>query len=149
MKTKLFNLMALFFVAAITLSFTACGDDDDNGSVNKSQLIGKWKIAKTEIYDLNGYLIKELDEYDYSCFSTFEADGTYRWTDGLFPETSTWTLSGNKLVLYGDEVYRVVKLTDEELVLERRWAEQGYGEGDGGYDVKEDEKEYYVRVTED
>ena len=61
MKTKLFNLMALFFVAAITLSFTACGDDDDNGSVNKSQLIGKWKIVKTEIYDLNGYLIKELN----------------------------------------------------------------------------------------
>ncbi len=34
MKTRVFNLMALFFVAALTLSFTACGGDDDSEDVN-------------------------------------------------------------------------------------------------------------------
>ncbi len=151
MKASIFKLMAMLCIAVVTSGFVSCGDDDDGVKIDKNKLIGTWQEYKTEYYDLDGNLLRTYDTPSYYYY-TFDADGTLHTTSYSMlkeyandDETSTWKLKGDKLVLYGDEFYRIKKLTDEELVLEMKYADQGYEED---YNPKEDEITYYRRVSE-
>lgn len=49
MKTKTFKLMATLFVAALSLGFTSCGDDENNDEPKKPEkeeatIVGSWKV---------------------------------------------------------------------------------------------------------
>lgn len=68
MKNKLFNLMAIFFVASLTFCFTACGGDDDE----KDDNIGSGG-ASSEFADPDGtqvciiiYYMDMYNEYESS-----------------------------------------------------------------------------------
>lgn len=79
MKTKLFKLMATMFVAALSLGFTACGDDEDDPKKPGEEevtIVGSWKY---------------IDDDSYSIL-TFYANGkgqTYGW-DADDPEEPEW-----------------------------------------------------------
>ena len=79
MKTKLFKLMATMFVAALSLGFTACGDDEDDPKKPGEEevtIVGSWKY---------------IDDDGYSIL-TFYANGkgqTYGW-DADYPEDPEW-----------------------------------------------------------
>ncbi len=94
MKTRVFNLMALFFVAALTLSFTACGGDDDgeyNTVVNPQNLddeskyfVGAWNLWTGNdnyfIFFPNGRAIRGKDIYiSYNGFTSIAYDYVGRW----------------------------------------------------------------------
>lgn len=96
-------------------------------------------------YDTEGNVVSSKD-VNHTALFIVKSDGTFVWTDGQNSESSTWKLTGDKLLL-GDEVYRVLKLTDDELVL--RWydSEQGY-ENPESYG-KKGSVEKYRRITDE
>ena len=113
MKNKLFNLMAIFFVASLTFCFTACGgDDDENGSSSlEKTLIGQWKIVDGD------YWAKQRIGQIF----IFNEDHTADWGYG---ETYEWSLDGNKLtrkILTGERSgkleYYTIKIEGNLLYL--------------------------------
>ena len=134
-KKNLLHLMAFLMVSMLSISTSSCNDDDE---FSANSLIGKWEFYYTSSYDLDGNLLNEHD-VEPGDFWIFQKNGTFEWEDSYDTERDTWKLEGNKLTLYGDEVYRILKLTKNELVVKMAWEDQGYREGiDGGYDYKID-----------
>ena len=75
MKRNVFNFMAMFFVAVLTLGFTSCGDDDDdNGTNGGSDPEGTITInmrnrnnGNTEIYLDDSSFYMKIDAADNLC----------------------------------------------------------------------------------
>lgn len=92
MKTY-FKYVMLLFVAALTMGFTSCSDDDDD----PASLVGTWQQ-----YD---------EEYDEYYQITFKADGTMvdkEWDAKsghvYYSETGRWQVKGDYLeMVWGDD----------------------------------------------
>ena len=95
-----------------TATFTSCGDDDDDDSVDSNSLVGTWQEYSEEAWWDYGDGDKghELEVYDnekeYYSFTTFNADGTWseRWFEKAKGSTErthsgTWKLNGNTLTM--------------------------------------------------
>ena len=83
-------MMLAMMVAA--LSFTACGDDDDEdevGSTNSSFLVGTWSVDEEDSYD---------EEFEYV---QYKSNGTYinvqHDEDGLYISKGTWKANDNEI----------------------------------------------------
>lgn len=95
---KYFKILALAFsVIVLSMSLSACSDDDDNpgiGSLNGTS----WEII-SNIDDSNG------DVYDAGDVITFEEDGTVTIPKGTDYECAKWSLKGSTLRLEIEEYY--------------------------------------------
>ena len=99
MQKKLCWIFLSIFLCGATLSLTSCGDDDDEDTLNASNLVGTWKMVDHNI-------TPELENPDYVEFLgfftvTLKSDMTYSSDYG---ETGTWQLKGNRF--YNKWVYR-------------------------------------------
>lgn len=102
---KTMRMIGMTLVAIIlSLSFTACGDDEaDEPETHDSSLIGTWEYVEVEA------------EYTDVTTITFKSNGTYTCkfvSTGAYPEVSnhsgTWTASNNILTI------TIEKADDEE-----------------------------------
>ena len=128
---KSFKFMAFAMIAVFSLAFVSCSDDDDD--IDKAQLVGKWINTKVEWKDSESSDSETYD--DDRRYLILDSDGTGMVNpDNLFEneidDIFNWKVSGNKLTILesdGDkEVYKITRITNNELVL--RWDdnEDGY-----------------------
>lgn len=135
------NRLIVMLFGAAALLWGGCSKDA--GADEKTAgLVGTWELAKS--YDM------EYDEWDYDygtaagyvCRMEFREDGTCTFRERDFEEDTQWdrsdgfyTLNGKVLTMYYEfgsdpddcdtEVYRVEKLTRQELVLVRDYEGMG------------------------
>ncbi|MBR7029241.1 MAG: DUF5036 family protein [Bacteroidaceae bacterium] len=67
MKRNVFNFMAMFFVAVLTLGFTSCGDDDDGGNDPEGTItanIRNKNNGETYVTLFDGYSSLRIDAAD-------------------------------------------------------------------------------------
>ena len=113
MKTLRFIGVALLTVL-MSVSFSACGGDDDNGGNNyKSLIVGKWKLV--EQYSLVATHVEYKSDGTFSYTSiddpTYEQHGVYKIEGDvlseMFSDENDWerskinTLNNTTLVLQG------------------------------------------------
>lgn len=129
MKTiKNYFLLGLLTIC-MGLSFTACGDDDDDANFETSDLVGVWDLVAYQGWEKeNGVIEDQWNDTELSEESRleFQSDGTFieyeyygTWTE---VNRGKWSLSGNKIVVkfaYDEIGYSVIKsLTANTLVTE-------------------------------
>lgn len=108
---------------ALSVGFASCGDDDENGEVTETGLVGTWESTHSEGWYKDSADPEENGEWnepttgDEISRVTFKADGT-----GGDEDSFTWTLKGGVLTTIYDDGEsisgKVLKLTDKELVTE-------------------------------
>ena len=78
---KYLSLIAFVMMAVVSLSLTACGDDDDDVNVGStSELVGTWEIINATFYSTTG----ENPKFE-------SGDGAY------------WVFTADKLTVYDSE----------------------------------------------
>ncbi len=133
MNKKYFNLIfSALFLAAMSFVMTACGDDDDEpenpgNSTTNSELVGKWDIDvtttayTTSIPEAQDYYNHEETEYGNGAYWEFTASKvTVHDPNDLANNTAakyTYDKSKRTITIGGSLVYKVEKLTDDEMRL--------------------------------
>lgn len=148
---KTLRLIGLTIMAVVmTISFTSCGDDDDEDNRPLSEkVIGHWVLTYEEGYikdseypeDNHSWSHAPKDECEYFGNFTFREDGTYSEydLDGTSNPQSIekWTVSGDIIRLIEDEHeqydLKVLEITSNKLVLE--------------YHFKDETTEDYAKMT--
>lgn len=103
-------------------------DNDNEGNISKSKLIGEWRI-ETYLFEVykNGKLIES--EVEEEGLESFNSNGVYIYNDGS-NDTGKWTLSSNKLTIKfsedDTEIWTITKLTSSEMIRELQESEDGY-----------------------
>lgn len=140
---KTLRLIGMAIVAVImSVNFTACSDDDDEGEGKSlsEKLVGHWVLTyeegfiKEENYPDYEWSHEPKDEYEYFGHFTFRADGTYSQydLDGTSNPQSIekWTVSGDVITLIEDEFeqydLKVLEISSSKLVLEYYFKDEGY-----------------------
>mgnify|MGYP002856748034 FL=1 len=126
MKQKLKCLFSFALLAAMTLSLTACGDDNDEPS--GGDIVGTWEC------DISRTLIDEMSDFYKSGdeLIQFRSDGTMvtvtayvltdEWaqytdkTEDVEVEYDTWRISGDKIISGDGETVKF-KLQGNQLTL--------------------------------
>lgn len=152
MKKYLWRLMTIMMVAMMSVSFVACGDDDNDEDVNGGNggnevagtfsIIGTWKYffvsndpSRGQVYNLltfnsdhSGYLIEEVgygsDKPDY--FSWSQSGNTIRIDFGG-DDVETWTI-----VSVVDKNTAVISNGKKQLTVYRDSSGNGGTENGGG-----------------
>ncbi len=125
-KVNIKLLMMLLGIVALSIIFTACGDDDD--PITKAGIIGKWRIEKVI---LNGKTILAEYECTNKNYLEFKESGTLKnvWYDDddckEHIDLEKWNLTGNTLTTEEKEgentytyIFTVKELTKDNLILE-------------------------------
>lgn len=139
----------LFLCCAAALSWSGCSKDDDDNSVDLSQLVGTWELTKDYDGEYNKWDEEWGEEFGYIWTIEFRADGTAK-THSEVPDYSsdreyTYTVASKMLTMTDlkdpdyPEIIRIDKLTASELVLAYDY------EGEDGKTYTD--KEYYKRVN--
>lgn len=104
-------------MAVVSLSLTACGDDDDVEESREAFICGKWVLVSIAI-DYNGSSLEDTTPAGDIFY--INEDHTYRIT-GEDEGNGTWNKKGNKLILCtsdgSSETYTITKLTNKELII--------------------------------
>lgn len=89
-KKFFLNLTAVMMIALTSICLAACGSDGDNDAlVSKSELIGTW-------YTLEDDWIMVFTESSVTIYEIWNNSGRYSLNP--YTQTSTYTLSGNKII---------------------------------------------------
>jgi len=107
-------LFMVFVPLVFTSVFVSCSKDDDGNS--NSDIVGTWQVVSQ-----TGYFLRNGDKqpFDESILSesektlTFNADGTYNAGGDLVK----WSYKNDTLII-GKRVWKVLKLTSTELIME-------------------------------
>ena len=139
------NILILLFAFVCLVAIPSCkkGENDPFISFRSrdARITGKWKVVNYELIDnnngsintssLNGSILTETingnsTSYSYSQNWEIQANGVLKYTyiiDGeLLSGSVSWhwlddNQNKTKIILYGDEIYVVDRLTNNELVL--------------------------------
>ena len=91
----------ILLLSVLTLVFTSCGSDDDNGS-SQDSFIGTWKFSQAFEDGIEQELIPcaDLETIVVSSNGTFTATGYDDYGDGCeldFAQSGTWENSGSNM----------------------------------------------------
>jgi len=113
---KVYSTLMMLALMVAALSFSACsGDDDDDGEMNTSALIGTWDFVYQKYTD--DYGVEEI-EYDLGYWVFTKTTVTIHDKDDyLDGETINYSFDGKKLSVSGYPVWTVVTLTNTTMVL--------------------------------
>lgn len=136
------KLFYFAFMAMLCCGFVACSVDDDNGdngSGDTAGLVGMWRLVK-DVYTQYGETTTDYYGKDEFLLS-FQQNGQGYWIEYEETEYFDYVKTGSRLILDFDgdfEEYKIVTLTNEELILSYEWEKGSSYEMTG--------TEYYVRV---
>jgi hypothetical protein len=126
MSRKNLPLLAMLVFVLSAFVFTGCSKDDGDGDgeTSSSQLIGTWKAVSYEAYEASIDKHYSGTDIEYETI-TFNSDGTgymIAWKN-RGESRLNWELNGDLLTMsveaFGeDEVWKVVKLTSTEAILD-------------------------------
>lgn len=116
---KAIKLLPLFLFTLLSQTFTACSDDDNNGS--DSSIVGVWEYSEyysdddyyieTIEFKSNGkYIASEVEYYNDELY-TDSWTGTYRYKDGWLTVIEE---DGDDFVLEATVTSKKLILTDED-----------------------------------
>lgn len=120
---KLYSTIMLLAIMVAALSLTACGgsDDDENGDVYSSFIVGTWSVTSGQGW--GGYTGDGEAEY-----LQFKSDGTYinvQFDDGLYITKGTWRATDTELIMKetegdikGTYTYTILNHTESSITLE-------------------------------
>ena len=121
MRKTLWGL-ATCLAMLLTAGLASCGSDDEEaevptGGVTAAQLTGTWQLVQEKGWEIVG---GDKEEYTENVTADnriyeFRADGTL--VDRRNGKTSSWRLTGNTLVVDGEEAY-IKSFTGDRLVTE-------------------------------
>lgn len=139
------------FVALVCVNLISCNDDDNEGDVSHSELIGRWELVKTESYSIrDGEILFEgrIETFSEEFYKTFKTDGTCIWEEQGSSYTATYKYLDDKITFIfpdGDsETVINVDVTASELVMENY---NKYINDYSGVVSEYSCKEYYRRVN--
>lgn len=119
---------------ALSVGFASCGDDEDEGDISETGLVGTWETTYMEGWYKDSDYPEDNEEFDGPVTGnqvdqiTFKADGSGD-DEG---ESFTWTLKGSTLTQhYRDysQTVKVLRMKDKELIVEsslNEGSESGY-----------------------
>lgn len=82
--------MAVLMIALVSVSFTACGsDDEEESSISKSELLGTW-------YTLEDDWVLVFNESSVTQYEILKNTGKYSLNS--YTVTTKYTISGNRIV---------------------------------------------------
>ena len=116
---KYLSLIAFVMMAVVSLSLTACGDDDDDDNVGStSELVGTWDIVNTTYYSTGES--PEVESGD-GAYWVFTADKlTVHDSEDLANGKSfdyTYDSSSKELHIAGYPLFHVTALSKSSLTL--------------------------------
>lgn len=116
---KYLSLIAFVMMAVVSLSLTACGDDDDDDNVGStSELVGTWDIVNTTYYSTGES--PEVESGD-GAYWVFTADKlTVHDSEDLANGKSfdyTYDSSSKEIYIDGDPLFHVTALSKSSLTL--------------------------------
>ena len=88
-KKHLWNLLAIMMVAMLSVGFTSCGDDDDEGGSVNSDLVGTW----TKQYDRLGVIGLKLTSNGEAYYNEWSTGETPNFDNVKSP--ARFTVSGS------------------------------------------------------
>ena len=116
-------LSLVLLCAAMSLSFTACSDDEEDVVLTKELIVGTWDVVWGEV---DG---ESLDIPKGYIYATFNEDGTYRTMMLGDPYRGTYEIQGNTVVgTTIDPITEYYKFTS----LDGNNASISYSNSDGG-----------------
>lgn len=100
MKKYLFLLLTL---VVASLTFVSCSSDDDNdGELSNSEIVGTWTLTEVKTSESGSYIAWPYRETS----ATFNSNGTYRGSGYFGTGSGTWSKKGNTVKTYvGGELY--------------------------------------------
>lgn len=109
------KLLMVAIFAALTLSLTACGDDDDESIDPNASVVGTWKVNTMHLDD-------DWWQVDYI---RFNENGTYQSVAvvcfmgdaDLEKDSGTWSKKGDKMTIDGATA-TILQLDSKKMVLE-------------------------------
>ena len=117
---KYLSLIAFVMMAVVSLSLTACGDDDDDDNVGStSELVGTWEIINATLYSTTGEskIVKSGD----GAYWVFTADKltVYHSEDLANGESFGYAYNSSSKELYiaGHSPFHVTALSKGSLTL--------------------------------
>ena len=126
-KMKKYFLFSVMVFMALSVGFSSCSDDDDDGGTN-GDVVGKWSLVSRT---LNG----SSESVNSSDFLEIKSDGNFLEYDGGDYAVGTWRQTNGKLeinydnektfelypkqgwVIFIPVSYNISKLTDKDMVL--------------------------------
>ena len=126
----------IFGLAIAGLMLASCSNDDDNNKVNMKQLERKWYhvsttvLGVTEPYDDHEPCGRDYIEFKSGTITSvdvYDCDGATPLTESF---TSTYTVSGNTIIVSGDDPAEVTKLNKDTLELTIMSDDDGDGADD-------------------
>ena len=138
----------LFLCCAAALSWSGCSKDNDDNTVDLTQLVGTWELTKDYDSEDDTWDEEWGAEFGYVSIIEFRGNGTvkthYEETDYSSDREYTYTIESNMLTITDPEdpdypeIIRIEKLTASELVFAYDY------EGEDGKTYTD--KEYYKRI---
>ena len=88
LKSK--NLFSMKKVLLLLLALTLfnCSNDDDSLSSDGDPIVGEWKLYRYYTMSNGQWVTSDLDNESWT--ETFNADGTYSWTEAGDSGSGTW-----------------------------------------------------------
>ena len=88
LKSK--NLFSMKKVLLLLLALTLfnCSNDDDSQSSDGDPIVGEWKLYRYYTMSNGQWVTSDLDNESWT--ETFNADGTYSWTEAGDSGSGTW-----------------------------------------------------------
>ncbi|MDY5320755.1 MAG: lipocalin family protein [Prevotella sp.] len=116
---KYLSLIAFVMMAVVSLSLTACGDDDDDVNVGStSELVGTWDIVNTTYYSTGESPEVESGDGEYWVFTADKL--TVHYSEDLANGESfdyTYDSSSKEIYIDGDLPFHVTALSKSSLTL--------------------------------
>ena len=115
----------LFLCCAAALSWSGCTKDNDDNTVDLTQLVGTWEITKMYIGEYGEWDEEYGSEFNFVSTKEFHADGTVTVAETQSGYTRSWnliyTIDSNILTISETDTdhaisVRIEKLTASEFI---------------------------------
>ena len=156
MKKNIYYLFAMMMVAMLSVGFASCGGDDEAGGTpgggggqpptGKSKIIGCWQSVSFVEYDKSGKPVSTIQSGEVYMRFGNDTGAFYDYYDGQWHafDSFTYYIKDKSLnMVFGDddiEVYEIVTLNDDKLVLKENFNGEYGGEPSGGWEISEYKK---------
>ena len=126
MKKYLFFLLTLV-VASFAFMSCSSDDDDNDGELSKSEIVGTWMLKEVKTSASGSYMAWPYKKTT----ATFKSDGTYRGAGYFGTGSGTWKKKGNTVNTYIDGElyvsYEVISLTSSYAEMKMTISGSSFG----------------------
>ena len=130
---KLNFLLTMLLVAMVSLSFVSCEKEQPEEKKKEKTyselIVGTWDMVSLELYVKEGgqEASQKVPVTDYGFTAVFDKNGEFVMDLGELL-VGEYKIEGKKLLVYGEPVMEIAKLTEQDLALVQEFTEDDYME---------------------